>query len=154
MGFLSANTWGRVAPNMRLKLTARSLMRLSPYLFICATLLGCSSNVAPAQPLDGVWRLATAFSPLDPRRLTLTQRDSTVTGTGSALGVDVPIAVAVTGTAALPLVVMTFRYADLADGTLTARYSATLESDSLLVGQVVYDSAFGGMTHSLTFAKQ
>ena len=129
-------------------------MRLRACLLICAILLACTGNLGPPQPLDGVWRLATAHSPLDPRTLTLTQRESTVTGTGNALGVDVPISVAVTGTATLPLVVLTFRYGDLGNGTDTARYTAMLESDGRLVGEVVYDSVFGGRTDSLTFAKQ
>src|SRR6266487_2542369 len=129
-------------------------MRLSVSLFICAILFGCSSNVAPHQPLDGFWRLAAPHHPLDPRTLTLTQRDSTVTGTCRALGVDVPISVVVSGAASLPLVVLTFRYDHLANGTDTARYTAVLESDGRLVGQVVYDSAFGGRTDSLTFVKQ
>ena len=129
-------------------------MRLSVSLPVCAILLGCSNTVGPHQPLDGVWSLATPQYPLDPRTLTLTQRDSTVTGTGRALGVDVPISVVVSGAASLPLVVLTFRYDHLANGTGTARYTAVLESDGRLVGQVVYDSAFGGRTDSLTFVKQ
>jgi len=129
-------------------------MRLSISLSICAIVFGCSTIVGPHQPLDGDWRLATPHYPLDPRTLTLTQRDSTVAGTGRALGVDVPISVVVTGAASLPLVVLTFRYDDLANGTDTARYTAMLKSDARLVGQVVYDSAFGGRTDSLTFVKQ
>ncbi len=129
-------------------------MRRPVCVLISALLLGCSSNVAPTQPLDGVWRLATPHYPLDPRTLTLTQHDSTVTGTGRALGVDVPNSVVVTGAAALPRVVLTFRYVDLAGGTDTARYAAILGSDDRLVGQVVYDSVFGGRVDSLTFAKQ
>ena len=129
-------------------------MRRSLCPFICAILLGCSSNVAPSQPLDGVWLLATPHYPLDPRTLTLAQHDSTVTGTGRALGVDVPISVSVTGAAALPGVVLTFRYVDLGGGTDTARYAAILGTDGRLVGQVVYDSVFGGRIDSLTFAKQ
>ena len=129
-------------------------MRLSLCLSISAILLGCSRKVAPPQPLDGVWRLATVHSPLDPRTLRLTQRDSTVTGSGSAVGVDVPISVVVTGTAALPRVVLTFRYGDLGNGNNNARYTALHESDSQLVGQVVYDSVFGGRIDSLTFEKQ
>jgi len=129
-------------------------MRLSVSLFLCAILVGCSNNVAPPQPLDGVWRVATPQYPLDPRTLTLAQRESTITGTGRALGVDVPISVVVTGAATLPLVVLTFRYDGLANGNDTARYTAVLESDGRLVGQLVYDSAFGGRTDSLTFVKQ
>ena len=62
--------------------------------------------------------------------------------------------VVVTGAATLPLVVLTFRYDDLANGTDTARYTAVLESDGRLVGEVVYDLALGGRTDSLTFVKQ
>jgi len=109
-------------------------MRLSLCLSISAILLGCSRNVASPQPLDGVWRLATVHSPLDPRTLRLTQRDSTVTGSGSAVGVDVPISVVVTGTAALPRVVLTFRYGDLEMGTTTP---ATLPSSSQIVSWLV-----------------
>jgi len=129
-------------------------MRLSVCLSICAILLGCGILAGPHQPLDGVWRLEAPHYPLDPRTLTLTQRDSTVTGTGRALGVDVPIPVVITGVATLPLVVLTFRYDGLANGTDTARYTAVLESDGRLVGHVVYDSAFGGRADSLTFVKQ
>ena len=112
-------------------------------------LFGCMGPEAVPQPLDGVWRLAVAHYWFDPRTLTLTQHDSTVTGRGNALGVDVPIGVTVTGTASLPTVVLTFSY-----GSGTARYTATLQSDTLLVGEAVYDSSFTVRSDSLTFAKQ
>ncbi len=97
------------------------------------------------------WRLASGSGHywFDPYTLTLTQHDSTVTGSGSAMGVDVPIGVTVTGTASLPTVVLSFSY-----GGGTARYTATLQSDTLLVGQTVYDSSFPVRSDSLTFAKQ
>jgi hypothetical protein len=112
-------------------------------------LLSCDGPEVVPQPLDGVWRLAIAHYWFDPRTLKLTQRDSSVTGSGSAMGVDVPIGVTVTGTASLPTVVLTFSY-----GGGSARYTATLQSDTLLVGQAVYDSSFTVRSDSLTFAKQ
>jgi len=121
-------------------------MRLFVLFVGCATLLHCT---APSQPLDGVWRLVAAHFPLDPYTLTLTQHDGTVTGTGDATGVDRPIAVTVSGTVSLPAVSLTFSY-----GGGTARYTATLQSDSLLVGQAVYDATFGGLADSLMFARQ
>jgi hypothetical protein len=124
-------------------------MRLLVSLWACGTLLGCKGPEAVPQSLDGVWRLAVAHYWFDPRTLTLTQHDSTVTGSGSAMGVDVPIGVTVTGTASLPTVVLTFSY-----GGGTARYTATLQSDTLLVGQAIYDSSFAVRSDSLTFAKQ
>ena len=118
---------------------------------LCAggMLLACRGPEAVPQPLDGVWHLTVAHYWFDPRTLTLTQHDSTVTGSGSAMGVDVPIGVTVTGTASLPAVVLTFSY-----GSGTARYTATLQSDTLLVGQAVYDSTFLVQSDSLAFAKQ
>ena len=124
-------------------------MRVLVSLCACGMLFGCNGPEAVPQPLDGVWRLAVAHYWFDPRTLTLTQHDTTVTGIGSAMGVDVPIGVAVTGTASLPTVVLTFSY-----GGGTARYTATLQSDTLLVGQAVYDSSFTVRSDSLTFAKQ
>ena len=112
-------------------------------------LLGCNSQTAPRQPLDGVWRLAAAHYPIDPRSLTLTQHDSTVTGTGSAMGVDAPMSVTVTGTASLPVVVLTFDY-----GSGRGRYTATLKSDAVLLGRVEYDPTFVAPPDSLTFVKQ
>ncbi len=124
-------------------------MRPLVCLFTCATLIGCSSQVGPRQPLDGQWRLK-AFSPFAPQTLTLTQHDSTVTGVGYAMGVDVRVSVNITGTVSLPVVVLAFNY-----GGGTARYTAMLETDSLLVGQAVYDASFnGGRVDSLTFARQ
>jgi hypothetical protein len=114
-----------------------------------AALLGCSTPAAAPQTLDGVWRLETVHSPLDPHTLTLSQHDGTVTGTGTAMGVDVPVAVTVTGTVSLPAVALTFDYGDG-----VARYTATLQSGGRLVGQAVYDPTFGGVADSLTFAKQ
>ena len=109
----------------------------------------CDRPEAVPQPLTGVWRLSAAHYWFDPRTLTLAQHDSTVTGSGSAMGVDVPIPVTVTGTASLPAVLLTFGY-----GAGTARYAATLQSDTLLIGQAVYDSTFLVGADSLTFAKQ
>jgi len=123
-------------------------MRGLAFLLGSAMLFGCTP-AAPPQPMDGVWRLVTAHFPLDPHSLTLTQHDGTVTGTGAAMGVDVPIAVTVTGTVSLPAVTLTFGY-----GGGNARYTANLQSDSLLVGQRVYDPTFGGMTDSLAFVRQ
>jgi len=119
-------------------------------LWACGILFGCNGPDAVPQPLDGVWRLAVAHYWFDPYTLTLTQHDSTMTGRGSAMGVDRPIGVTVTGTAPLPTVVLSFSY----DGRGTARYTATLQSDTLLVGQAVYDSSFPVRSDSLTFAKQ
>ena len=124
-------------------------MRLLVSLCACGTLLSCDGPAVVPQPLDGVWHLTVAHYWFDPRSLTLSQRDSGVVGMGSAMGVDVPIPVEVTGTASLPTVVLTFGY-----GSGTARYTATLQSDTLLVGQAVYDSSFTVGSDSLTFVKQ
>lgn len=125
------------------------MMRMLVSFCAVGMLVGCNGPEAVRQPLDGHWRLAVAHYWFDPRTLTLTQHESTVTGTGSAMGVDVPIGVAVTGTASLPTVVLNFSY-----GSGTGRYTATLQADTLLVGQAVYDSTFFIGSDSLTFIKQ
>jgi hypothetical protein len=123
-------------------------MRILLSCLACAALFACGNSLKP-QALDGVWQLATAHSPLDPRTLTLTQHEGTVTGTSTAMGVDAPLPVTVTGNVSLPAVTLTFSYS-----SGVARYTATLQLDGRMVGQAVYDSTFGGMTDSLTYTKR
>lgn len=124
-------------------------MRLPALASCCAIIAGCTGTEPVPQPLDGVWHLSVAHCWCDPRTLALTQRDSAVTGTGAAMGVDVPVGVAVRGAAALPAVVLTFDY-----GGATARYTATLQSDSILIGEAVYDASFGVRSDSLTYVRR
>ena len=124
-------------------------MRYLPAIVPCAALLGCTAPLATHEPLDGVWTLESAQSPLDPRTLKLTQHGTTIDGSGDAMGVDAPLRLSVRGSTTGSRVVLTFRFTNGSE--LVGEYTAAVDSDHL-VGVAVFHNGTD-LSHSLTYTR-
>ena len=126
-------------------------MRYLAIAFSCAALLSCGAPLASREPLDGVWTVESAQSPLDPQVLTLAQHGSVIEGSGNALGVDAPMPLTVDGSATGSQVVLTFRFTPgvVSTGTYTAR----LDSGGRLAGVAAFPD-LAVASHSLAYTRK
>lgn len=126
-------------------------MRYVAVALSCTALLSCGAPSAPRELLDGVWKIESAQSPLDPRVLTLVQHGTLVEGSGNAMGVDAPMPLTVDGLATGSHLALTFRFGN-GDG-LTGKYTATFNSRGRLAGVAVFPD-FGVPSHSLAYIRK
>jgi hypothetical protein len=125
-------------------------MRYLAIAFSSAALLSCGAPLASREPLDGVWTVESAQSPLDPQVLTLVQHGTIIEGSGNAMGVDAPMPLTVDGSATGAQVVLTFRFTS--GGGSIGTYTATFDAGRL-AGVAVFPD-FGFPSHSLAYTKK
>jgi hypothetical protein len=115
-----------------------------------SALLSCGAPSAPRESLDGVWKIESAQSPLDPQVLTLVQHGTVIEGSGNAMGVDAPMPLTVDGSATGSHVILTFRFGN---DELTGNYTATFDFGHRLSGVAAFPkSVFPA--HSLAYTRK